>query len=240
MIKKLGVLLLIILATFITYQYSKPPFEINNTEARDIDYKVRPFRDSMFIYTPYKITIFNNRLSSLKISSVYDGLREYRPNLLYNDDGMELGTLFGESRERFENELFLFKIKYSKTIFPFTKRDFYYYKKYTISNKNDLFGVKNIPKDSIYKQLAEQDYNVSTNRHGNIIDSLYKTNDQKVFVVYFYNDSGDFEPKYVKTKINSNQQLAVNISDSIQNMNLMQKKEYLLKVLKTNPLTGDF
>ncbi|SHI46232.1 hypothetical protein [Pseudozobellia thermophila] len=205
-----------------------------------MDYKFRPYRDSIFIYIPYKITLSNNRLSSLKISNVYDGFGGYRPNLLYNDDGIELCTLYGQSRERFENEAFLLKTKYSRTIWPLTKREFYYYKKFALSNKGDVFGVKNVPKDSIYRQLAELDYNLTRNRRKKLIDSLYRMNDQKVFVVHFFNDAGDYAPKYIKTKINSNQQVAVNIIDSIGNMGMAQKKQYLLKVLKTNPLTVDF
>ena len=112
-----------------------------------------------------------------------------------------------------------------------------------ISNSSPIYDgyIKEIDRDSLYKQLAELNYNINLNKNNHIIDSLYKVNRMKIFNVDF--DTERFTlSKYIKAKINSNEQLAINIDyrDSMQNMTKAQKRAYVLKLAKTNTKLDDF
>ncbi|WP_324023681.1 hypothetical protein QSV08_12555 [Maribacter sp. BPC-D8] len=242
MIKKIIIFISIVLLLIISYNYLNPPFAVKNSEALSLGFKVKPFRDSINVFIPYEITVYNNRYQSLELGRIYDeNDRDYRPNLLYNKDGVELGRLYNDSKKQYEDEPYWLKLEYRDIIFPFTKRVFYYYRKHTLSNKNDVFNIKEIDRDSLYKQLAELNYNINLNKNNHIIDSLYKVNRMKIFNVDF--DTERFTlSKYIKAKINSNEQIAINIDyrDSMQNMTKAQKRAYVLKLAKTNTKLDDF
>ncbi len=243
MIKKTIYIITIIILTIISYNYLKPPFEIKNSEAVGLSYKVAPFRrDSIYVYIPYEIVIYNNRLNSLEISRVFDeNYHEYRPNLLYNKDGIELSIYYSKSQEQYEYKLdYWFKTKYSHTIFPLTKRVFYYYRRHKLNNKNDVFEIRKRNQDSINRQLVELKYQFKIKNNDDIIDSLYTSNNLKIFNVDF--EANTFTEKYIKAKINSNQQIAINVNywDSVKTMTKVQKVEYLLKRMKTNTKLDDF
>ncbi len=243
MIKKTIYIIATIILIIISYNYLKPPFEIKNSKAVGLNYKVVPFRrDSIYVYIPYEIVIYNNRLNSLKISQVFDeNYHEYRPNLLYNKDGIELSIYYSKSQEQYEYKLdYWFKTKYSHTIFPLTKRVFYYYRRHKLNNKNDVFEIKKRNQDSINRQLVELKYQFKIKNNDDIIDSLYTSNNLKIFNVDF--EANTFTEKYIKAKINSNQQIAINVNywDSVKTMTKVQKVEYLLKRMKTNTKLDDF
>jgi hypothetical protein len=238
--KKILSLFALIVLIIVSYHYLKPPFELENSEAKKIGYKVRPFRDSIYIYIPYKITLYNNRLESLKIIRILDeNSHNFRSYLLFNMDGIELASLHYRSKEQYGDQPYWPKAQYRATIFPLTKRTFYYYRKHKLHNKHDIFGVKKRNKDSIYKQLSELKHNFCISNKNSTIDSLYKTDHLKIFNIGFETERST-RIKYVKGKINSAKQIAVNIDlfDSIPvNLSRAQQTKHLMELMiKTSPM----
>ncbi len=222
-------------------------YYVKNEEAKHLPCKIKPFRDSTDLYIPYKLTIYNNRLKSLKFLGIYDGWsygRLYGKSLFYNLDNLELYDFSGESKNLKEEDNYnkygndtYWRIghifKYKKNIFPFFGRDFYYYKRYTLSNKNDRFNLKQILRDSIKKQLYTLDYNLNVDIKKSIIDSLYRISNKKRFNISFETKSS-LVTKKIRAKINSSEQEAVyvNLNDSIIGMSKKEQIDYLTKYMK--------
>ncbi len=246
--KKILLFAIMAILFLISYKYSKPKYYLKNIEAKSIAYKIRPFKDSVHIYIPYQLTIYNNRLSTLKLSRIYDCNKNsvnYRKYLLYNLDNLELNSYWSNSltlktennyQNHGEDSYWRIQhiIEYRKIIFPFFKRKFYYYKKFTLSNKNDRFKINEINRDSIKKQLYSLDYNIETIIKKPIIDSLYKLNNNKRFYVSF--DSEKLIIKKIRAKINNEKQemIYVNLYDSVRGkgMTKQEKKKYILDFFK--------
>ncbi|MFV0540167.1 MAG: hypothetical protein ACK5MZ_02885, partial [Aestuariibaculum sp.] len=240
---------LILIATAIVlviaiFHYTKPRYTIENTEDRDRPCKVRPFRDSAYVYVPYKLTIYNNRLTSLKLSGIYDGhsYHSFAKYLLYNEGGLELDDYANSSKREKEGSYsrdsywwFRYLIKYRGYIFPIFGRDFYYYKRYTLSNKNNRFNIKQIDKDSISKQLYALNYNLPINIAQTTIDSLYSVGNNKRFDISFKSEL--LIIKKIRATINSEKQevVYVNLYDSIKGMAKQEKIEYVKEYLKLKP-----
>lgn len=223
----------IILIAVIIYFYTKSPFEVENGRVSNLKYKVIPLEDSMLVFIPYKIVVANNRLQQIKLKSIYD---EYitkgkiqATNLIYNRDEIEITNYSGKSNKKYESDYF--KMKYRKTIFPFTTRTFYFYKSHMLSNPSD---IKTIDYSEVEEQLSNLNVTINFKIDEKTIDSLYKIDDQKRFNVSLMDDSKRFMPKYIKAKINSKAQIPVNTIDSIKKMNKEDAKKYLLKLARTD------
>ena len=229
------------------YQYSKPRYYAINKEAKNLPAKVRPIRDSTYIYIPYQLTIYNNRINNLKLSHIYDGnpsVNRYGKYLLYNLDNLELTSFRNGSakiieeknQQKYGNDSYWrykYTFKYANNIFPFLSRKFIYYKRYTLSNKNNRFQINEISRDSIKKQLYTLDYNIITNIEKYIVDSLYKANSNKRFNIYF--ESEHLVTKKIRAKINTEEQeiIYLNLYDSIKGMDIDKEetKGYLLELI---------
>jgi hypothetical protein len=247
--KKIALTIVLSIVIIIVYKYIKPKYYVENTKAKNLPCKIRPFRDSIYVYIPYQLTIYNNRLNTLKISNIYEGKSNgynYGKYLLYNRENLELNDFWNPSkklktennyRENGDNAYWRIQhiIKYRNNIFPFLTRDFYYYKRHTLSNKNNRFNVKQINKDSIQKQLYTLDYNITTNISKSIIDSLYKDTNNKRFNVNFKSEL--LIRKSIRAKINNEEQEIVylNFYDSIKGMNKEENIKYLRKQMKLQP-----
>lgn len=248
--RKIIISILIVIGITLIYFFSKSPFQAKNKRA-NLPYKVYPFRDSVYVFIPYKITVYNNRYKFLDIDEIVDeNFMDYRANLLYNKEGVELGTYFGKSRNQYEKPMlgiegdivkWHIKIPFCRTVFPFYKRYFYYFKRHKLSNKNDVFEVKNISKDTIREQLIKLSYNFKNPREIELlIDSLYKSDNQKIFNIDF--KGAKYRPKYLKAKINSKKQIAVNYADSLSIfMTSKEQAEWLVEnALKNSKRFNDF
>lgn len=231
------------------YFLSKSPFQAKNKRA-NLPYKVYPFRDSVYVFIPYKITVYNNRYKFLDIDEIVDeNLMDYRSNLLYNKEGIELRTYIGKSKFQYEKPMlgiegdvvmYHIKLPYCRTIFPFYKRDFYYFKRHKLSNKNDVFKVEKNNRDSIYEQLIKLSYNLKNpSETASLIDSLYKSDNHKIFNIDF--KGRKYRPKCIKAKINSKKQIAVNYEDSLSIfMSPKEQAVWLINALKRSKRFEDF
>ncbi len=247
--KKIALTIVLSIAIIIIYKHIKPKYYVENSEAKSLPCKIRPFRDSIYVYIPYQLTIYNNRLSTLKISNIYEGKshgHNYGKYLLYNCENLELHDFWNSSkklkteknyRKNGDNAYWRIQyiIEYRNTIFPFLTRDFFYYKRHTLSNKNNRFNVNQINKDSIKKQLFTLDYNITTNISKHIIDSLYKATNNKRFNVNFKSEM--LIRKSIRAKINNEEQemIYLNFYDSIKGMNKDEKIKYLREQMKLQP-----
>ena len=247
--KKIVLTIVISITILIFYKYTKPKYYVENMNAKNLPCKIRSFKDSIYVYIPYRLTIYNNRLNTLKISNIYEGKsndHNYGKYLLYNLDNLELNDFWNPSK-RLKTEKNYQKngnnafwriqhiIKYRNHIFPLLKRDFYYYKRHTLSNKNNRFNVNQINKDSIQKQLFALDYNIDTNINKSIIDSLYKATNNKRFNINFKSEL--LIRKSIRAKINNEEQEMIyqNFYDSIKDMNKEEKIKYLKIQMKLQP-----
>ncbi|SEA72663.1 hypothetical protein [Bizionia paragorgiae] len=247
--KKIALTIILSIAIIIIFKYIKPKYYVENTKAKNLPCKIRPYRDSIYVYIPYQLTIYNNRLSALKISSIYEGKSNgsnYGKYLLYNLENLELNDFWNPSKKlktennyqkNGDNAYWRIQpiIKYRNHIFPFMTRDFYYYKRHTLSNKNNRFNVKQINEDSIQKQLYTLDYNIATDISKSITDSLYKATNNKRFNVNFKSEL--LIRKSIRAKINNEEQemIYLNFYDSIKGMNKEEKIKYLRKQMKLKP-----
>lgn len=247
--KKIALTIVLSINIIITYKYIKPKYYVENTKAENLPCKIRPFRDSVYVYIPYQLKIYNNRLNTLKISDIYEGKSNgynYARYLLYNRENLELNDLWNpskklktenNSKKNGDNAYWRIQhiIKYRNHIFPFLTRDFYYYKRHTLSNKNNRFNINQINKDSIRKQLYALDYNISTNISKPIIDSLYKATNNKRFNINFKSEV--LIRKSIRAQINNEEQEMVylNFYDSIKGMNKDEKIKYLREQMKLQP-----
>lgn len=62
--RKIIISILIVIGITLIYFFSKSPFQAKNKRA-NLPYKVYPFRDSAYVFIPYKITVYNNRYKFL-------------------------------------------------------------------------------------------------------------------------------------------------------------------------------
>ena len=248
-IKKVVVMIAVVIGLMVFYHYLKPKYYLKNTEAKNLPCKISPFRDSIYVYIPYKLTIYNNRISNLRISNVYDGYSRghgYGKKLLYNLDDLELHDFWNGSKKlKVENNYANYgdkaywriqhTIEYKDHIFPFLGRTFYYYKRFTLSNKNDRFKIKKFSRDSINRQLYTLNYNLTTSIEKSTIDSLYTINNNKRFNIHF--DSETLIIKRIRANINTEAQEMVydNLYDSIKGMNDEEKRNTILKLLERQP-----
>ena len=225
----------IILIAVLIYFYAKSPFVVENGRVSNLKYKVIPLEDSMLVFIPYKIVVANNRLQQIKLKSIYDDYitkgKIQATNLIYNRYEIEITNYSGRSNKRYESEYDYIKMKYRKTIFPFTTRTFYFYKSHMLSNPSD---IKTIDYSEVEEQLSNLNVTINFKIDEKTIDSLYKIDDQKRFNVSLMDDSKRFMPKYIKAKINSKSQIPVNTIDSIKKMNKEDAKKYLLKLATTD------
>lgn len=248
-IKKVVPAIAILIVLTLIYHYTKPKYYVKTAEAKNLPCKVRPFRDSAYLYIPYKFTIYNNRISNLKISGINDGgIDAYSREkyLLYNGHNLELESFWNPStelkkknnRKAYGDKAYWriqYVLKYREHIFPFLKRDFYYFKRYTVSNKNDRLKIKQISRDSIRKQLYALNYNVPIAIGQSTIDSLYQINNNKRFNVRF--SSRALVIKMIRARINNEKQEMVyaNFYDSVKGMERKEMRDYMLKRLKRQP-----
>jgi len=235
----------------IFYKYCKPKYSLTTLEARNLPCKVKPYRDSLYVYIPYQFTIYNNRLTPLKLSSIFDGNTNgssYGKYLLYNLDNLELNSYFSGSKkliiknnkrkygdDNYWRIQYLFK--YRKLIFPFYKRQFYYYKRFTLSNNNNIFKVNAVNRDSIKKQLYALNYNITTTLNKSVKDSLYALNNNKRVNVSF--SSEPLVIKKIRARINNQTQelIYLNLNDSIKgrDMNKDENRKYILDFYRKQP-----
>ncbi|WP_125720235.1 hypothetical protein [Flavobacterium ustbae] len=221
---------------YVAYSYFQNSITVFNDREYNHDCKKMPFGDSLMIYIPYKIIISNNTLRLINIERIDDenyarNSPIYR-NLIFNKDGFEITNNF----ER-DSEINYLRYKYRKTIFPFTKRTFYYFKgvpiKYKIGNKDF---------DLIQKQLSDLKITYDIKISKKYIDSLYEVNNKKRFNVNFENSAYRFMPEYIMAKLNDKKQKHVKVIDSLKCLNKQEQVEYLLKAGRTNikVLLNDF
>lgn len=213
---------------YVAHSYFQNSITVYNDREYSYDCKKMPFGDSLMIYIPYKITISNNRFRLIDIERIddenYARSSDLYKNLIFNKEGVEITNNF----ER-DSEINYLQYKYRKTIFPFTKRTFYYFKgvpiKYILKNKNF---------DLINRQWSnlKRTYNIKISKR--TIDSLYEANYKKRFNVNFGNSDYSFMPEYIMAKINDNKQKQVRIIDSVKYLNKQEQIDYLLKVGRTN------
>ncbi|MGJ8659993.1 MAG: hypothetical protein ACSHWV_09065 [Cellulophaga fucicola] len=250
-IKKIVLTVAVVILLIIIYKYNKPRYYVNNTEAKNTPCKIRPYRDSIYIYIPYQLTVYNNRLSPLRLYGIYDGKlngSNFGKYLLFNLDNLELNSFWNGSKKLKKEDYYQnygddsywriqHTLKYKNLIIPFSKRKFYYYKRYILSNKNNRFNIKGISKDSIKKQLYSLDYNVASIIDKSITDSLYSLNSHKKINITFH--SKPLIIKRIRARINSEKQeiIYINLYDSIKgrDMDKEENKQYLLNFFKRQP-----
>ncbi|AWK06588.1 hypothetical protein HYN56_21090 [Flavobacterium crocinum] len=235
---KISVTILCFFLLVTIWNYFKKPISIKEERATNVPIKFsadlnEDWQKVINVYIPYKIEVKNNRLKMIRLNSFDDGNSGNVTCLTYNTAGFELSYLYyneysdlyyDEYKESFNN----LQLKYRASIFPFFSRTFYYYKRHQfIEGKlHCKFNFSKLDYDDYNEQFKflSKTLNIPINKK--IIDSLYKTDENKRFNIYFYDNRNLGMPMFIETRFNSAEQIYIDVFDTIKNMNREQMEKY--------------
>lgn len=231
--KNYKIISLIILSSFFLvtiWNYFKKPITVKEERVAYVPVKIsldlnEEWQKVINVYIPYKIEIKNNRLKMIRLNSFDDGNSGNVTYLIYNTTGLELShRYYNEYKESFNN----LQLKYSASIFPFFSRTFYYYKRHQfIEGKLDSkFNFREFDYNDYSEQLKILSKTLNVAIHKKIIDSLYKSDQNKRFNIYFYDNRNLGMPMFIETRFNCNEQIYIDVYDTIKNMNREQMEKY--------------
>ncbi|MCP2028466.1 hypothetical protein L1276_003636 [Flavobacterium sp. HSC-32F16] len=220
----------------IMWNYFKKPITIKEERATNVPIKFRvdlneDWEKVINVYIPYKIEIKNNRLKMIRLNSFDDENSGNISYLSYNTTGLELSHIYyNEYVESFNN----LQLKYRASIFPFFSRTFYYYKRHQFIEEklHCKFNFSELDYNDYSEQFKflSETLNVPINKK--IIDSLYKADKNKRFNIYFYDNRNLGMPMFIETRFNSDEQIYIDVFDTIKNMNRKQMEKYYKTNLK--------
>jgi|GEM_PF-1134929 len=236
--KKIAIAVGLFLTIGGVYFASRPAIHLHNRPAKDIPMKFYPVRDSVIVYIPYKLVVRNNRWHPIYLNRVYGACFEDKQrleHLLFNTYGTEIDRFYDPSYKDLSNHYFAHT--YRQTVFPFSRRTFYYFRGHVLAQKDLNMKLDLNYKDQIEPQLKDLYENIAFDFYPMIKDSLYASDENKRFNLYFANC------KAYKTftidvwaKVNRKEQRLVNMWDSVRHLPKQEIKTRILEHYLRQPI----
>lgn len=230
------IIVALILVLIAGYFLSKPAVYLKNKPAKEMQCKFYPFRDSVLIFLPYIVTVFNNRFQLLQLSGVNDDRPSSGFNrLIFNKNGVEINSLYDPTFKDLQDNYI--QNTYRKTIFPFTNRNFYFFRSHLLSQKEFEFDFEKYTREEILVQLKDLSKNFHIKRNKAMIDSLYKEDENQSINIYFGKGLASID---LRAKLNRNEQKLVIPQDSIRDMSKDEAKMWLQNYYNKIPISDSF
>lgn len=237
---KFSFLTILILIIVFCYFYSKPTLVVKDIKVeKNVAIKIKPYnKDSVIVFIPYKFKVYNNRFKRFKSPSV-----NYKSNFFSNDESLYFDNkgkstdydrykIIKDSLRDNGNPIKEYihekKYEFSYTLFPFSSKEFYFYKSYLIKKKlkrNEFLKLHENFRDHQKRNLYNKSLISVSNK---TIDSINSSDKNKKLLFTFYDFSGFRHPTYqIAYYFDRKPQVLTNTHKIIIKMNRQQLYNYL-------------
>lgn len=225
-ITKIFISILTIIILVSIWFYSKKSIELSTVADNNNGIKFLPhYKDSCYVFVPYTLKIYNNRLEILKLSKSID--TEFLEDssdktLIYDFKGNEITDY---RKSDYTTGLDYYYKIYDRIIFPFCHKNLTFYKAFIISNSEIINFDSKLNFDRYRFNLENLkntlDYQITDAKK----KSLYN---QKTTKIVFQINSQNDEPKYfIDFYLNNNQKIY-----DLKKMSEKELKEFMFKDLR--------